>query len=131
MSATLGPSPGAARHPQHRMNIRASNKMWRVMLDGRELAASNQALLLEESGYEPVTYFPPQDVSIESMLRSDSQTTCPFKGQAGYFAAIVDRSRQDIAWFYPAVYDEVESIAGYIAFYADRVEMEPEGIDEK
>ena len=131
MSATLGPSPGAARSPQHSVDIRASDKAWRVMLDGRMLAASDRALVVEESGYEPVTYFPPQDVSSESMLHSESQTTCPFKGQAGYFAAIVDGEQKDIAWFYPAVYNEVEAIAGYIAFYADRVEIESEEIDEK
>lgn len=101
------------------------------MLDGRVLAESNKALLVEESGYEPVTYFPPQDVSSGSMLQSDSQTTCPFKGQAGYIAAMVGGERKDIAWFYPAVYNEVEAIAGYIAFYADRVEIESEEIDEK
>ena len=77
------------------------------MLNGRMLAASNKALLVEESGYEPVTYFPPHDVAIDSMLQSDSKTTCPFKGQAGYFAANIAGEQKDIAWFYPDVYDEV------------------------
>ena len=121
MSATLGPSPGATRYPQHNVNIRTSNRVWRVMLDGRMLAASGKVLVLEESGYEPVTYFPPQDVISEFMLPSEAHTTCPFKGQADYFAARVDDEQKDIAWFYPVVYDEVEAIAGYIAFYADRV----------
>lgn len=95
------------------------------------LAASDKALLVEESGYEPVTYFPPQDVTSEYMLQSESHTTCPFKGRAEYFAASVDGEQKDIAWFYPAVYDEVEAIAGYIAFYADRVEIESEENDER
>ena len=42
-----------------------------------------------------------------------------------------DGEQKDIAWFYPAVYDEVEAIAGYIAFYADRVEIESEENDER
>lgn len=131
MSATLGPSPGAARYPEHRINVQTSDKVWCVLLDGRTLAESNTTLLLNESGYEPVTYFPPQDVSSESMLQSESQTTCPFKGRAYYFAASVDGKQKDIAWVYPAVYNEVESIAGYIAFYADRVEIESVEINEK
>ncbi len=32
MSATLGASPGAARYPQHNVNIRTSTKVWRVLL---------------------------------------------------------------------------------------------------
>lgn len=131
MSATLGSSPGAARYPEHRIDIQNSNKVWRVLLDGRTLAESNKALLLDESGYERVTYFPPQDVSIESMRQSDAQTTCPFKGRANYFAASINGKQTDIAWVYPTVYDEVEEIAGYIAFYADRVAVGSEEVDEK
>ncbi len=131
MSTTLGPSPGAARYPEHRVNIQASDKGWRVLLDGRTLAESGRTLLLNESGYEPVTYFPPQDVSSELMLQSESQTTCPFKGRADYFAASIDGKQKDIAWVYPAVYNEVQSIAGYIAFYSDRVELESVEINEK
>jgi len=124
MSATLGPSPGAIRHPQHWVSIHASGENWRVKLGNRVLAASKNTLLLEESGYEPVLYFPLQDVNNEAMLESDSQTTCPFKGVAEYFAATVDGVKQDIAWSYPAVYDEVEKIAGYVAFYADHIDIE-------
>jgi uncharacterized protein (DUF427 family) len=131
MRTTLGPSPGAIRYPQHKVEIRTSNRMWRVNLDGRVLATSNKTLLVEESGYEPVTYFPPQDVDRGSLLESDSRTTCPFKGEAGYFAAMVDGAKIDVAWFYPSVYDEVDKITGYVAFYADRVAIEAEEINEK
>jgi len=124
MSTTSGPSPGAVRHPHYKLNIHTSNRSWRVRLDGRTLAASDKALVVEENGYEPVTYFPLQDVNIDVMQQSDSRTSCPFKGQADYFAASVDGKQKDIAWVYPSVYNEVESIAGYIAFYADRVEIE-------
>jgi len=124
MSATLGPSPGAIRHPQHCVKIYASGENWRVKLGNRVLAASEKALLLEESGNKPVLYFPPQDVNNEAMLESDSQTTCPFKGVAKYFAATIDNVKQDIAWSYPAVYDEAGKIAGYVAFYADRIDIE-------
>jgi len=131
MSTSLGPSPGAARYPEHKVNIQPSDKCWRVSLDGSTVAQSNRALLLIENGYEPVIYFRPQDVRSETMLQSDSKTTCPFKGQADYFATEIDGKKKDIAWVYPAVYEEVESIAGYIAFYADRVEVKSVDINEE
>ncbi|NOX70356.1 MAG: DUF427 domain-containing protein [Gammaproteobacteria bacterium] len=131
MRASLGPSPGTARYPEHIVDIQTSKRVWRVLLNGRTLAKSNNVLLLNESGYEPVAYFPPQDVGIESLSPSEAQTTCPFKGRADYFAASVNGKQTDIAWVYPAVYDEVEAIAGYVAFYRDRVVVKSEEVDEK
>ncbi len=131
MSPTLGASRAAARHPMHTLEILPSDRIWTVMLGGSLLARSETALVLEESGYAPVVYFPPQDVRAESMLESDSRTTCPFKGEAQYLAAEIDGKRIDIAWSYRDVYNEVEAIAGYIAFYADRVELHTESVDEK
>jgi len=131
MSTTLGPSPGAARYPQHKVDIHSSDKAWCVSLDGRTVARSDRVLLLDENGYEAVIYFPPQDVRSETMLQSESKTSCPFKGQASYFAAEIDGKLTDIAWVYPAVYEEVEPIEGYIAFYADRVEVKAVDINEE
>jgi len=131
MRKSLGPSPGAARYPEHTVEILTSDKVWRIQLDARTLAKSNRVLLLKESGYEPVAYFPPRDVSVDTLLPSEAQTTCPFKGRADYFAASIDGKQTDIAWSYPAVYDEVAAIAGYIAFYADRVAVTSEEVDEK
>ncbi len=131
MNTTLGPSPGAARHPMHTVQVTPSDRNWTVNLDRSLLAQSNQALLVEESGYAPVVYFPPQDVRVNSMVESDSRTTCPFKGESQYLAAEIDGKRTDIAWSYPAVFNEVDAIAGYIAFYVDRVEIHSDSDDDK
>lgn len=130
MGATLGPSPGAMRHPKHMVQVTPSARRWTVRLGETVLAQSHKALVIEESGYKPVVYFPPENVSVESMLASSSVTTCPFKGEASYLAAKIDGKLTDIAWYYSSVYNEVDAIAGYIAFYADRTEMESESIDE-
>ena len=131
MKASLGPSPGAVRHPHHRVNVLASDKTWSVTLDGRPLATTDKAWIVDESGYESVVYFPPQDVQTDALKISDSRSTCPFKGEAEYFAIDVDGKQRDIAWSYPRVYHEVEAIAGYIAFYADRVHISSGAIDEE
>ena len=87
------------------------------------VAESCDTIAVEETGHDVVLYFPPEDVVTELLLKSDSRTTCPFKGEAHYFAAVVDGKKQDVAWFYPVIYDEMAAIAGYIAFYADRVNV--------
>ena len=68
-------------------------------------------------------YFPPSDVRIELLRRSEKHTTCPFKGEASYYGQLTDGEDRELAWFYPRVYDEVAPIAGYIAFYREFVEL--------
>lgn len=123
MKTTLGPSPGSVKYPKHRVRIREADGHYTVDVNGKRVADSRNALLLDETGYDGVVYFPPQDVDQTQLLPSDSRTTCPFKGEAKYFAAMVDGQVTDVAWSYPAVYDQVASIEGFIAFYADRVAL--------
>ncbi len=121
MSKTLGPSPGALKYPDHTVEISADKASWTATVNGTRVAESSDALLVDETGYERVVYFPSRDVNTELFDVSESRTTCPFKGEAHYLASNVDGISQDVGWFYPSVYNEVEAIAGYVAFYSDRV----------
>jgi uncharacterized protein (DUF427 family) len=123
---SIGPSPGAQNHPNHLIDIQKSNQRWIVLHEGQVLAESVCARLLQESNYPSVVYFPPGDVQTDLLSLGDTHTYCPFKGEAHYYSYDVgpegsDGESRDIAWFYPRVYDEVADIAGYIAFYANRV----------
>jgi len=118
--STLGPSPGAERAPDHRIEITDAPGRWKVAVDGMRVADSTGVLALDETGYDRALYFPPEDVATEKLAASDTRTTCPFKGEARYYA----RDGEDVAWTYPAVYDEVAPIAGYIAFYPRHAEIE-------
>lgn len=118
---SLGASPAAMRSPDHTIVITPAGKSCAATLDGIELARSDRALLLSEAGYPPVVYFPPGDVRTDALRPSDTSTHCPFKGDASYWASDIDGSLHDVAWYYPRTFDEVSSIAGYIAFYTNRV----------
>ena len=123
---TLGPAPGSRKYPEHRVDIAPADGRFRVVLNGTEIARSERTLAVDETNYPRVIYFPPEDVQTGLLESSSSRTTCPFKGEASYLAAELDGEITDIAWSYPAVYDEVAPLAGYIAFYADRVELDRE-----
>ena len=118
------PAPGFINHPEHRVRIAPSNQHW-IVRDGETiLADSCKTLLLEESGYEPVIYFPPTDVAMQQLVQTDDQSTCPFKGEANYFVHIAGEQQRPIAWTYRLVYSNVAFIQGYIAFYKDRVSLQ-------
>ncbi|MBT8078554.1 MAG: DUF427 domain-containing protein [Gammaproteobacteria bacterium] len=123
MNTSLGPSPGANRYPEHRISIEPNPGRWQATLNGRVVADSTGTLALDESRFGRVIYFPAADVLTGELLRSDSRTTCPFKGEARYYAAEVDGKVRDVAWFYPDVYAEVAGIAGYVGFYTEHVHV--------
>lgn len=124
MIAVEGPAPGFRRYPDHHIRIHRATGKWRA-LDGQHLLAeSDSARILEESGHGAVIYFPSRDVCKENLARSDSDTSCPFKGRARYFRSAAKPDGPDIAWTYPATYDEVADITGFVAFYANRIQLQ-------
>ena len=116
-----GPAPGFKNHPDHLIEIAPASARWQARIGDEVLADSAGALILQEANYPPVVYFPREDVSLTRLVETDSKTTCPFKGQAAYFA--VSGARDDIAWTYPDTYDEVAEIEGFVAFYANKVNV--------
>ena len=123
MTTAKGPAPGFVNHPQHLVQISQSDHRWIVRVGGTVVASSRRALVLKESGYEPVVYFPSDDVVADWLTPIDRLTTCPFKGEAHYFADRDAETDEPVAWTYPSVYDEVSDIAGHIAFYSERAEV--------
>tara|TARA_R110002020_G_scaffold98208_7_gene233923 strand:- start:1203 stop:1484 length:282 start_codon:yes stop_codon:yes gene_type:complete len=63
-------------------------------------------------------YFPPQAVNQEYLEKSDTHTTCPWKGKASYYSLKVeDEQLKDAAWYYPSASDAAKNIENYIAFW--------------
>jgi uncharacterized protein (DUF427 family) len=110
--------------PDHPITITPSNQHFVVKVDGAVVADSTATLTLQESTYPPAQYFPRADLD-QTLLRPSSTTTfCPYKGDASYFSvAVGDRQVDDAIWSYADPYPEVKEIAGYVAFYPDRVEI--------
>ena len=123
VTKTLGPSAAARNNPGHTIVISPTGDTRIVMQGDDQLARSDRALLLSEAGYPPVVYFPPGDVQTDVLVPSETRTHCPFKGDASYWAAKIDGELIDVAWYYPQTFDEVGAIAGFIAFYRDRVDL--------
>lgn len=123
MISISGPAPGFHRRPNHQIRVRESHDHWQARSDDLLVADSQAVRILEETGYGAVVYFPANDVAAGALIPSKSETTCPFKGSARYFTMAATPSGTDIAWTYPATYDETKQIEGYVAFYADKVSI--------
>jgi uncharacterized protein (DUF427 family) len=110
--------------PDHPITITPTGSRVVVRAGDRMIADTEAALTLSEAGYRPVQYVPLADVDPTALLPSDTETYCPFKGEASYFTvATASGEIKDAAWYYEFPFDAVGEIADHVAFYADRVEL--------
>ena len=109
----------------HPITIRPTGSHVTVIVGGVKVAESDNALSLAEASYPVVQYIPIADVDQSLLVRTDSQTYCPYKGDASYYSVQTPdgRTETDLIWTYEQPYDAVAEIAGHVAFYANRAEI--------
>jgi uncharacterized protein (DUF427 family) len=109
--------------PDHPITVTPTGARVTVTVAGKVIADTENALTLQEASYPPVQYIPLADVD-PAVLEPSAQTShCPYKGDASYYDL---RVGEDLApgavWTYSAPHDAVAEIAGYAAFYPNRVD---------
>ncbi|MGZ4693157.1 MAG: DUF427 domain-containing protein [Acidimicrobiales bacterium] len=117
---------GYVDRPDYRVDILRRRNRVTARLGPTVLAQSSACLVVDEQDHGLVVYFPRADVDVELHL-SERHTTCPFKGTATYWS--VDDpggagAGTDVAWSYESPFPQVGELAGYIAFFQDRVQVE-------
>ena len=100
------------------ITIRPAPGTWSVRAGGAVLGETSAALELREGDYDPVIYFPRDDIAMDFLDVAEKVTTCPHKGEATHFS-IVTKSTvlKDAAWSYETPKAGVQDIAGHLAFY--------------
>jgi uncharacterized protein (DUF427 family) len=114
--------------PDHPISVIPNPNRVVVRLAGNIIADTTHALTLREASYPAVQYVPRDDVDMAALSRTESQTYCPYKGEASYFSIPVGGARSaDAIWTYEAPYESVSVIKDHLAFYSDRVDAIEEG----
>ncbi|WP_028672293.1 DUF427 domain-containing protein [Saccharospirillum impatiens] len=94
----------------------------RVYLGGQQVAESTQALRVLETHHAPTYYLPRADV-IASLQAAAGTSFCEWKGNARYFDVVVGEAiAKRAAWTYESPTDRFAPLAGYIAFYAGKMD---------
>lgn len=95
----------------------------RVVWHGEVVARTRRGRRVVETAGAPVYYFPPEDVRQELLADAGPGSVCEWKGGARYQDLVLGDDRVPrAAWSYPDPTPGFEPIAGWIAFYAGRVD---------
>lgn len=110
--------------PDH-ITIRRAPGTWVIRAGGAVLGESRAALELTEGGHAPVIYLPRGDIAMALLERTQTTSTCPWKGEASYYAIVTgSETIADAAWSYEDPEERVAPIAGHLAFYPHKVTLE-------
>ena len=128
----LARQPGPANYtidgPRNRILLSPTEKRVRVVVgDGagrRETVVdTTSAVLLHETGLLPRYYVPTSDVRTDLTAPSDTVTHCPYKGDASYWSLEAGgHTAENAVWSYEDPIPGMTAIAGYLAFYRDRMD---------
>lgn len=85
----------------------------KAIWNGTVLAESDNTVVVEGNHY-----FPKDSIKKSYFRQSETQTTCPWKGQASYYHLEVNGEiNRDAAWYYPNPKTEAKHIKEYVAFW--------------
>jgi uncharacterized protein (DUF427 family) len=95
----------------------------RVIFTGETIADTVAGFRVLETSHPPVYYIPPGDLDQQYLCAVSGSSWCEFKGHAKYRSLEVnDKRAETAAWSYPQPSPAFADIAGYLAFYASRVD---------
>ena len=120
------------RDPYTRIDILPSSRHVRIEIDGVTVAESSNPTLLFETGLPVRYYLPKTHVRLDLLTHTDSESHCPYKGQAEYWSVRTgDALHEDVAWSYPTPLPESLGVAGHIAFYDEKLDVFVDGVRQK
>lgn len=108
-----------------RLTVAPAEGTWVIRADGAVIGETSRALELHEEGHDPVIYFPREDLGMAFLEASATRSTDPVKGEASHYGIVTRNGLiADAGWSYETPREDAARIAGYMAFYPDRVAIE-------
>jgi len=100
-----------------RITLQPCHNRIRIHAGDTLIADTRQALELHETDYPVRYYIPRHDIAMEHLTASATVTHCPYKGDATYFGIHGNAIEiADAAWSYEQPLQDMQMIAGYVAF---------------
>lgn len=114
------------RDPYHRVDALRSSRHVRVRAGGEVIAETRRPVLLFETSLPIRCYVLREDVRMDRLEASPTRTRCPYKGRTSVYWNVRtgDTQVDDAGWSYDHPLPAAGPLAGRIAFYSEKVEIE-------
>lgn len=117
-------APGFVDLPNYRISFEIVHDAVDIIFSNEIIARSNYTLVLREQNYDPVYYLPAYCLKQHFIIPSPKETFCPFKGAARHWSILAnDDIALNAVWAYIDPFEEVSFLAGYVAFYEEKVRI--------
>ena len=109
----------------NQIKLRNAPGKYSIRAAGAVLGESSNVIELSEGDLPPVFYVPRADLAMAFFDKTDTSTHCPLKGDATHYTLEAKSGPiPDAAWSYETPVAGLETIAGHLAFYPDKVTVE-------
>lgn len=110
-----------ARDPFKRVDALPSRRHVRVVIDGQTVADSRRPTLVFETNHPVRYYLPQEDVRMDMLAPSATESRCPYKGPASYWSVQMgNETFNDLVWGYMNPIPEIPKIKGLLCFFHER-----------
>ena len=118
-----------ARDPFGTVDTRRSSRRVVVVIGDTTVADSTNSVMLFETFLPTRYYLPREDVRMDLLEPTDTQTACAYKGFASYWSANIDgKVLRDVAWSYEEPHNYATAVKGLISFFNERVDVRVDGV---
>lgn len=112
-----------ARDPFKRIDTVKTDRPIRVVVSEQTVAETTESVMLLEPGHPIRYYLPMDDVRLDLLRPTTTESRCPYKGTADYYSIEVNgETLVDMAWMYRYPTPEVSRVAGMLCFFNERVD---------
>lgn len=109
------------RDPFKRVDTLPGKRHVKIMIDGQTVAETRGPRLLFETNHPVRYYIPQEDVRMDLLVPSATQSRCPYKGPASYWSVKTgDHLFEDMVWGYMEPIPECPKIKGLLCFFHER-----------
>jgi uncharacterized protein (DUF427 family) len=103
--------------------VEPDDRTVRVVHRDLVIAESANAVRVLETSHPPAFYLPPEDVNMGYLTLGRGRSICEWKGNAEYWdLAVSNDTVPNAAWSYPEPLPAYAALAGWLSFYAGRVD---------
>ena len=118
-----------ARDPFGTVDTRRSSRRVVVEIAGTTIAESTRSVMLFETFLPTRYYVPRDDVRLDLLEPTSTQTACAYKGFASYWSASVSGTVvPDVAWSYEDPHNYATAVQRMICFFNERVDLTIDGV---